>query len=114
MSASLTRIDLSSPDRGAFKAAVAMTTTPEPQLPLDQGNRVLDALAHRRTLPALLAFSALHEQIHDPEVGKDGVTADLLQTERFVLDEVLQLLCDRAHAITAADGVVIALSEGPA
>src|SRR4029077_3920321 len=39
---------------------------------------------------------------------------DLFETERFILDEVLQLICDRIQAITRADGIVVALAEGSA
>ncbi len=42
------------------------------------------------------------------EPGSDW---DLFQTERFVLDEVLQLICDRTLAIIQADGVILALAE---
>jgi len=70
-------------------------------------------------LQALLAFSALHQQIrqrrahaeHDPAASS---AADAWQLEHFVLDEVLQLVAERALAITGADGVAIALAEGDA
>jgi N-acetylmuramoyl-L-alanine amidase len=86
----------------------------DPGFPLRAGNRVLESLARRESLPSLLAFSALHEQIqHSPAFAAgNGQNSDLVQTERFVLDEVFQLLCDRAQAITGADGVIVALSEG--
>ena len=38
----------------------------------------------------------------------------MFETERFILDEVLQLICARAQAITQADAVVIALAGAPA
>jgi N-acetylmuramoyl-L-alanine amidase len=71
-------------------------------------------------LQALLAFSSLHEQIrqkralatHD-ETGKLA-RSDAWQLEHFVLDEVLQLVADRALAITGADGIAIALAEDDA
>jgi N-acetylmuramoyl-L-alanine amidase len=70
-------------------------------------------------LQALLAFSALHQQIrqrrahaeHDHAASR---AADAWQLEHFVLDEVLQLVAERALAITGADGVAIALAEGDA
>ncbi len=70
-------------------------------------------------LQALLAFSALHEQIRASRVRQrrdGGPTSpqDDLQVEQFVLDEVLQLVADRALAITGADGMAIALAEGQA
>ena len=72
---------------------------------------MLESLARQHSLPSLLAFSALHEQI---QLSTTGSGSDLIQTERFVLDEVLQLVCDRALGITRADGVIVALSEGSA
>jgi N-acetylmuramoyl-L-alanine amidase len=70
-------------------------------------------------LQALLAFSALHQQIRTRRAKqvRDGVglsTQDDWQLEQFVLDEVLQLVAERALAITGADGVAIALAEGSA
>jgi len=38
----------------------------------------------------------------------------MFQTERFVRDEVLQLICDRLQAITQADSIAIAITEGAA
>jgi N-acetylmuramoyl-L-alanine amidase/putative methionine-R-sulfoxide reductase with GAF domain len=73
----------------------------------------------REALQALLAFSSLHEQIRTRRTKqmRDGVrlsTEDDWQLEQFVLDEVLQLVAERALAITGADGVAIALAEGNA
>jgi len=68
-------------------------------------------------LQALLAFSALHEQIRQRQSagrnGHEGV-GDSWQLEQFVLDEVLHLVAERAVAITGADGVAIALADGDA
>src|ERR1700728_632108 len=75
-------------------------------------------------LQALLAFSALHEQVRRRKAlaarhpGFDA-GAPVAETERpefeqdeqFVLDEVLQLVAERAVAITGADGLAIALAE---
>ena len=80
--------------------------------------------SQRDALQALLAFSALHDQVRrrralaarnnsfdagapiaefeGPEFEKD---------EQFVLDDVLQLVAERAVAITGADGLAIALAE---
>jgi N-acetylmuramoyl-L-alanine amidase len=64
-------------------------------------------------LRSLLAFSELRASIRNRQSNpQSDLPADLVQTERFVLDEVLQLICDRALAITGADGVMIALAEG--
>src|SRR5271157_5677310 len=102
MSTGPTRIDSPAPPRAA-----------DPGFPLNEGNRVLESLARQETLRALLAFSALHEQIRNRHaVAPPGSDWDLFQTERFVLDEVLQLVCDRTQAITGCDGVMIALSQG--
>jgi N-acetylmuramoyl-L-alanine amidase/GAF domain-containing protein len=73
----------------------------------------------REALQALLAFSALHEQIRRRRAKqmRDGGCSDPdsdWQLEHFVLDEVLQLVAERALAITGADGVAIALAEGNA
>jgi len=77
-----------------------------------------EALGHE-ALQALLAFSALHEQIRTRRAKqlRDGgrpSPEDDWQLEQFVLDEVLQLVAVRALAITGADGVAIALAEGNA
>ncbi len=85
----------------------------EPGSPLQQGNRVLESIARQEALRALLAFSDLHEQIRNRRAatGCDS-DHDLFETERFILDEVLQLISDRAQTITDAGGIVIALAEG--
>jgi N-acetylmuramoyl-L-alanine amidase len=83
-----------------------------PPAPLQEGNRVLDSIARQESLRALLAFSELHEQIRDRRVYSEiAANSDLFETERFILDEVLQLICDRAQAITNADGIVVALLD---
>jgi N-acetylmuramoyl-L-alanine amidase len=80
--------------------------------PLPDGNRVLQLIARQEAMPSLLAFSGFHEQIRNrrraPERFSD---LDLSDTERFILDEVLQLICHRIHALSRADGVLIALVE---
>jgi N-acetylmuramoyl-L-alanine amidase/putative methionine-R-sulfoxide reductase with GAF domain len=74
---------------------------------------------HLNALQALLAFSALHDQIrrrralaarHNGFDSKSPV-AEFEAEEQFVLDEVLQLVAERAVAITGADGLAIALAE---
>ena len=70
-------------------------------------------------LQALLAFSSLHEQIRQRRLreklnGGRLPTADDWQLEQFVLDEVLQLVAERALAISGADGIAIALAESDA
>ena len=75
--------------------------------------------SQRNALQALLAFSALHEQVRRRTVlatrqtGFDASVsvAEVEEGEQFVLDEVLQLVADRGLAITGADGLAIALAE---
>ena len=70
-------------------------------------------------LQALLAFSSLHDQIRRRRSlaarhsGFDApvALAEFEAEEQFVLDEVLQLVAQRAVAITGADGLAIALAE---
>lgn len=70
-------------------------------------------------LQALLAFSALHEQVRRRKaLAASHATFDsktpapeFEPSEQFVLDEVLQLVAERAVAITGADGLAIALAE---
>jgi N-acetylmuramoyl-L-alanine amidase/putative methionine-R-sulfoxide reductase with GAF domain len=77
------------------------------------------ATSSGEALQALLAFSALHQQIRQRHVHENNADAgssstDRWQLEHFVLDEVLQLVAERALAITGADGAAIALAEGDA
>ena len=70
----------------------------------------------REALQALLAFSSLHEQIRQRRArevrrGVQLSADDVWELEQFVLDEVLQLVAERALAITGADGIAIALAE---
>ncbi len=83
----------------------------DPGSPLQEGNRVLESIARQDALRSLLAFSELHEQIRNRRlaIGRSA-DQDLFETERFILDEVLQLICTRAQAITQADGIIIALA----
>ncbi len=70
-------------------------------------------------LQALLAFSALHQQVRyrralaSKKKGFETIPppAEFEASEQFVLDEVLQLVAERAIAITGADGLGIALAE---
>jgi N-acetylmuramoyl-L-alanine amidase/putative methionine-R-sulfoxide reductase with GAF domain len=70
-------------------------------------------------LQALLAFSALHQQVRQRRAlasrhnGFDVIaqSGEFETSEQFVLDEVLQLVAERAIAITGADGLGIALAE---
>jgi N-acetylmuramoyl-L-alanine amidase len=77
--------------------------------------RVAGFNAGHEALQALLAFSSLHEQIRqrrarELRTGRSDLT-DVWELEQFVLDEVLQLVAERALTITGADGVAIAMAE---
>src|SRR5215471_9789285 len=75
--------------------------------------------SQRDALQALLAFSALHDQIRRRRAlasrhgvfDSTGPQAEFEPAELFVLDEVLQLVAERAVSITGADGLAIALAE---
>lgn len=82
-------------------------------LPLAEGNRVLESIGRQEGLSALLAFSGLHEQVRRHHLTAGSLPdRDLFQTESFFLDEVLQLICDRAMALSRADRVMVAMREG--
>jgi N-acetylmuramoyl-L-alanine amidase len=86
--------------------------------PVTRTQSPTDSLGHE-ALQALLAFSALHEEIRirrakQSRDGGSSTSQDDSQIEQFVLDEALQLVADRALAITGADGVAIALADGDA
>jgi N-acetylmuramoyl-L-alanine amidase len=71
----------------------------------------------REALQALLAFSALHEQLRErrameAQSGKRLEKDDPWQLEQFVLDDVLHLVAERAMALTGADGIAIAFADG--
>jgi len=79
------------------------------------------APSQRDALQVLLAFSALHEQVRRRKAlaakrkGFEVVAAPEFEPEeQFVLDDVLQLVAERAVAITGADGLAIALAENNA
>jgi len=85
----------------------------DPGTGLREGNRVLEAIARQEALRSLVVFSELRDSIRRQQSKTQSAPpADLLHTERFVLDEVLQLICDRALAITGTDGIMIALEDG--
>src|SRR5438477_1044287 len=89
----------------------------------DSGEGPLDDFPQKPTqldaLQALLAFSALHDQVRRRKSlaarhnGFDSKTPvpEFEPEEQFVLDEVLQLVAERAVAITGADGLAIALAD---
>lgn len=102
------------PTVSATSIRVDQGPTGDNSLPLAEGNRVLESIARQESLGALLAFSDLHEQIRQYQLKAGaGPDSDLSHTERFFLDEVLQLVCSRALALTGADAVMVALSQAP-
>ena len=114
-----------------------MATTSKPDIPMadslsgvslpawphaptkEPGESDISKPSQRDALQALLAFSALHDQVRrrkalaSRQSGFDSPTpaTEFEPTELFVLDEVLQLVAERAVAITGADGLAIALAE---
>ncbi len=82
-----------------------------------QTSAAVDHVPGHEALQALLAFSSLHEQLRQRRaLEKSGVPldADVWQLEQFVLDEVLQLVAERARTLTGADGIAIAMAEDDA
>lgn len=66
----------------------------------------------RNALQALLAFACIHEQAKRRRLKSgEPESARFTKEEEFALDEVLQLVADRACSITGASGVAIALAE---
>jgi len=75
----------------------------------------------QNALHALLAFAALHDQLRRRKAlashrlvfdsPASPAPSEFDPSELFVLDEVLQLVAERAVAITGADGLAIALAE---
>lgn len=107
------------PDLGLTSSAPPGETTGSPSFPLSgyASPPIFYAPGHE-ALQALLAFSSLHEKIRErrarERLGTRAGTADVWELEQFVLDEVLQLVSERALSLTGADGVAIALAEGNA
>ena len=114
MATSTTKPDMEMANAGGLRV---------PDWPRGDAAESLDDLSQRPTqldaLQALLAFSALHEQVRRRKSlaarhsGFDSKTpvAEFEPEEQFVLDEVLQLVAERAAAITGADGLAIALAQ---
>jgi len=105
-------------DRSAF--ALSQTISFDTSLPEMVSDDARDHQPSRRdALQALLAFSALHQQVRRRRAlasASNGFETTLHASEfevqeQFVLDEVLQLVAERAIAITGADGLGIALAE---
>ncbi len=94
-------------------------STDIPDQNLSEQNPFSDKPSQRDALQALLAFSALHDQVRRRKAlaarlaGFDAGApfVEFEPDEQFVLDEVLRLVAERALAITGADGLAIALAE---
>lgn len=103
---------------GATPNRVHWQSPGNPATATEQGIRVLASLGKQEGLQALLAFSGLHENIRNRACAPGSISTasvpddHLLQTERFVLHEVLQLICVRAQILAHADNVLVALIEG--
>jgi N-acetylmuramoyl-L-alanine amidase len=96
-------------------------TNTQPQIvpPAREKSGKFPASNSREALQALLAFSTLHDQIRqrrtdDAKRYAAGMSAsdDPWASEQFMLDEVLQLVAERAQQITGSEGIAIALAEG--
>ena len=115
MATSTTKPDLEVPTP---LAGVDVPSWPRGQSALDTAQAPAKP-SQRDALQALLAFSALHDQVRRRKAlaarsnGFDAgaPVAEFERDEQFVLDEVLQLVAERAVAITGADGLAIALAE---
>jgi len=69
----------------------------------------------RNALQALLAFACIHQQAtqrRSPDPGNPlRSTTPKISREEFRLDEVLELVAQRALSITGSDGVAVALAD---
>ena len=106
---------LNNPDLELIKEDVPVPVKEDAPVPAvgPRASSPTECMGHE-ALQALLAFSALHEQIRSRRAKQthDGSHPDDdWQLEQFVLDEVLQLVAERALAITGADGVAVALAQ---
>ena len=97
---------------GPSKAPQGSLSKPTPAiLPLTDLPKGVPATASGQdALQALLAFASFHTQIRTK--GQEDKAQDRSPLDQFRLDEVLQLVAERALAITGADGIAIALAEG--
>jgi len=93
--------DLATRSEAGTSASQPSSTLPEPPV------------GGQDALQALLAFSSLHEQIRQRRAREafGGRTNWTEGPDQFVLYEVLQLVAERALALTGADGVAIALVQ---
>ncbi|MGA8431629.1 MAG: N-acetylmuramoyl-L-alanine amidase [Candidatus Sulfotelmatobacter sp.] len=113
VAAQLPETDVSAWPRGADPSNISLSSEGPSQ----------SSPSRQDALQALLAFSALHEQVRRRRSlagrlaeQRNGTTteknaSEFERGEHLVLDEVLQLVAERAVAITGANGLAIALAE---
>ncbi len=121
MAAPTTKPDLELTDsvRGISVPAWPMSHSAASSISEQIGTEAFPAPSPQDALQALLAFSSLHEQVRRRRALAarhaifDSKTPlpEFEPTERFVLDDVLNLVAERALTITGADGLAIALAE---
>lgn len=112
-------LELTEPVRGITVPPWPMAHSAASSIPDRIGAEPTSAPSPQDALQALLAFSSLHEQVRRRKAlaarhnGFDSKTpvAEFDPSELFVLDDVLQLVAERAVSITGADGLAIALAE---
>src|SRR5437588_150205 len=71
--------------------------------------------ATHEAFQSLLAFSALQQQVREKHAREESNSApsdEFQAMQQFVLDEVLQIVAERALTIIGCDGIAIALAEG--
>jgi N-acetylmuramoyl-L-alanine amidase/putative methionine-R-sulfoxide reductase with GAF domain len=107
-----------SPGHSSSQRASSDRTSSHSESSRNTRNEDLSKPSPANALQALLAFSALHEQVRWRKAlaaRHNGFEAapprEFEKDEQFVLDEVLKLIAERAVAITGADGMAIALAE---
>jgi N-acetylmuramoyl-L-alanine amidase len=114
-----TQIEIPTQLSGSGTAAWPRSLNPSAVFSSTISGELTQRPSHRDALQALLAFSALHEQVRRRRAlaaKRNGfelltLAAEFESGEQFVLDDVLQLVAERAVAITGADGLAIALAE---
>src|SRR4051794_38511356 len=117
MATTTTKPDMQLPDLSGGSGSSAWQTSSDhdPSFPSAPARKP----SQQDALQALLAFSALHDQIRrrkslatrNTSFEAPPTLPEFEPAELFVLDEVLQLVAERAVAITGADGLAIALAE---
>jgi N-acetylmuramoyl-L-alanine amidase len=118
MATTPTKTSLEAASEFLGKSVPGWPRTPGPALEAAFPGEVETTPSGRNALQALLAFSALHDHVRRRRVlaarqgGFETIALPEFESgELFVLDEVLQLVAERAIAITGADGLAIALAE---